>query len=641
MNEAYNVAIKLSLHNQVSAGLIGMSGQFSKLQAQATALQARLNSIRTLALTGVGLLAGGAIGFHVLNKMIKPASEYQHQLVQLKNTGLENLQILQAQKAVWEDLRKVPTSSVSENVEAIRHLQMVFGTTKEGFKETLEYLPTIQKIQGVLRSVRGHDTADESYELAKTLELKGAVKNPELFTSQANAMTKAIVASGGKVGASDFLMTMKYGRLAAQGWNDEFSYTILPTLIQEMKSRGGSGGGAGGPGNALQSMYAAVVGGTISQKSLKTWHSLDLLDSKKEVWNKVGSLKGVEPGGVKNWQQFMANPFEWSQKTLLPALIKAGYKSEEQQKQAIAYLFPNRTAGFIATQMVEQGWKFKRDQELIKQANGLGSYEELVKNDPQLAAMALHKQWESLMAILGYQVMPALLRAASALIPAIISLSQFFEKNQWAAKALVFSLVGLSAALAIGGTILLFVAAIKGLAIAFTIMSVPLLVLGAPILGIAAALGLLAYGAYQLWQTLKGINFKNLVNEFRQLWGILKFSPIGALIDAFKTLFNVIRGGVSGLVKGVLGIGSEAKPAIGSNLGNLSPKAPPVGKPTASNVHANTPIQVATNINLDGRMIARVVTDHQVNSALSTPNYSQGFDPSMAPTPMVLKGNII
>src|SRR5581483_10143561 len=145
--------------------------------------------------------------------------------------------------------------------------------------------PVVQQLQAVLQNVRGGNAKDEAYTVARALEMKGAARNAGQFEAAADLMTKAIIASGGKVTAQDFLTAFKYGRAATLGWDDRFTFGILPTLIQEMKSAGGSGG-AGGPGNALMSAYAAVVGGTVPQKALKLWHKLGLLDPSKIVWDK-------------------------------------------------------------------------------------------------------------------------------------------------------------------------------------------------------------------------------------------------------------------------------------------------------------------------------------------------------------------
>lgn len=459
--DAYKIAIRLSLINNVSSGLLGLSTQFTKVHNDAQLVQKDLDKIKLTMLKGAALVGVGAFGLGMIGKTIGPAKEYAHQLALMNTAGMKHLEIVKATNAAWDAAKVVPTSSASENLASVRELRMVFGDTGHA----IENMPVVQQLQAILRDVKGGKSGgrDEAYEVAKALELKGAVRTPEEFRVQADMMAKAIVASGGKVGATDFLGTFKYGRSATAGWSDAFSYTILPTLIQEMKTAGGSSGGAGGPGNALMSAYAAVVGGTIPQKSLKIWQKIGMLDPSKIVYDKVGSAKGVHPGGIMGSDEFQSNPYLWVQKFLVPALQKAGYKTAEQEKQALQYLFPNRTAGFVMTQMATQGWKFERDRKLIGEAQGLGAYQQLLKNDPEMAQMALHKQWESLLAILGYQIMPVLIKGMLALIDVMRGLAHWIKEYPGLAKTLMYALGGLSLAMAMGGSVLLLKGAFMGL----------------------------------------------------------------------------------------------------------------------------------------------------------------------------------
>ena len=478
--DAYKIAISISLVNNVTSGLLGMSSQFTKVHGDAQKLQAQLDKIKLTMIKGGAMLGVGAFGLGMIGKTIEPAKEYTHQLALMNTAGMKHLEIVRATNAAWAASKSVPTSSASENLSTVRELRMVFGDTSHA----IENMPVVQQLQAILRDVRGGGHGkDEAYEVAKALELKGAVKTPEEFKTQADLMAKAIVASGGKVGATDFLGTFKYGRSATAGWSDAFSYTILPTLIQEMKAAGGSGG-AGGPGNALMSAYAAVVGGTIPQKSLKIWQQLGLLDPSKIVWDKVGAAKGVAPGGIRGSSEFQANPYQWTQDFLIPALKKAGYQTEAQQKQAMQYLFPNRTAGFVMSQMALQPWKFERDQKLIAGAQGLGAYNQLLKTDPEMAQMAMHKQWESLLAIIGYQIMPVLIKGMLKAIEVMRDLAAFMQKHATAAKILVGAFTGLSAAMAFGGAVLLLKAAFMGLSLAIGSGAI-----GGGVIGLVSGLG--------------------------------------------------------------------------------------------------------------------------------------------------------
>jgi len=148
MFDGYSVFIKLSLQNQVSAGLMAMSGQFTRLQAQATALQARLNSIRVMALTGLGLTAAGAAGFYLLDKALKPAEEYAHQLNIMNMAGLKQKDIADAVALSWKNTSDVITTSATENLRMLNDMRIVFGQMGEAKMA----LPLVSEMQAVLMS---------------------------------------------------------------------------------------------------------------------------------------------------------------------------------------------------------------------------------------------------------------------------------------------------------------------------------------------------------------------------------------------------------------------------------------------------------------------------------------------------------
>lgn len=644
MFEAYSIGVKIKLINHASAGLIAMSGAFRRTEKDAAALERRMLSIQKTALKGGLLLGAGGVGLGMVAHMVKPASEYAHQLQLMNAAGMKHLEIVKATAAAWGANKSVPTSSTMQNLESIRELRMVFGDTGHA----IEYMPTVQKMQGVLGNLLGKNAGDQAYTIAKALEMKGAVKDPALFKMQADMMTKAIIAAGGKVGGNDFLSAFKYGRAATTGWNDEFAYTILPTLIQEMKTRGGSGGGAGGPGNALMSMYSAVVGGAIPQKSLKVWEKLGLLDPSKIVWTKTHSAKGVEPGGIRGSAMFQANPFQWTQDVLTPALIKAGYTSPSQQKEALQYLFPNRTAGFVATQMVEQPWKFRRDQGLIKQASGIDAYNALLKNDPEMAAQALSAQWKSLQAILAFTILPQLIAGFVKLTGILSSVSEWATKNPGKVKVLMWAFIGLSSAMAFGGTVLLLSAAFRALGLSMLFSS-----LGGSAGIIRAATAIGVFGKAMMFSAVGGPGgIMAIGKSLTTMVGAL------GLLSQAAAVFVAAYGGwkIGGAIYDHAIAGTKVGNAIGAAeawvgahifhdqaskeaLARMNGTYAGGGNQWIdAHGHRRQPVQVTTNIHLDGKQVARVVTHHQANAASRPQSGTSGFDGSRMPAPVGVTG---
>ena len=589
MFEAYKVGVTLALTNQVSSILGLISRDFVQTDKEAKKLQGTLKEIKILGMAGAVLGGVGFMGLSAIKGAVKPATEYVHQLELAKAAGMQQLDIANATRAAWEATSSVMTTTATSNLTAIRELRMVFGDTSDAINN----MPVVQKLQAVLQNVRGGNGHDEAYTVAKALEMKGAVKNPTQFESSADQMTKAMIASGGKVTAQDFLSAFKYGRSATIGWDDRFTYSILPTLIQEMKSSGGSGG-SGGPGNALMSAYAAVVGGTIPQKSLKVWQKIGMLDPSKIVWDKVGSAKGVAPGGVMGSETFQKDPYQWTQKYLVPALVKAGYDTEDKQRQALQYLFPNRTAGFIMSQMALQGWKFDRDQKLIGQASGLSAYDQLIKHDPNMAYAALDAQWANLKTALGVTLVPVLIPFLQSMTTALNALAGFAEKHPTLTAGLMGTFAALSIMATIGGGLLVASAGLKLAGVGLSMLA------GLPLAAVGTGLSGIAIGVTAILAAIAPIAYHKEIAD----WIDSKAPGIGDF------LFNA----------------SQFKPGGNAKTGFAPPSS-------------NGSQTIHNNIYMDGRKIAQAVNKVNMNDANQSQTSGSGTDYRAIMSPTGSSGN--
>jgi len=462
--EAYRIAIGITLTDQVSGILGVLRRDFMRTGEAAEKLKKELAAIKLLALTGGAITGFGMLLARGLWDSVKPAREYNKQLALMNQSSMTLQQRQLAIAAAWRVSSSVMQTTPTQNIASIMELRQVFGGTDEGFKNVIGNLETIQKLT-VLLSAYGENPKDGAYSVAKALEMHGATKTPAEFNLEADEMMKAIGGSHGRVTPTDFLQAMKYGRVAAQGWDNDFVYTILPTLIQEMKARGGSGGVSGGPGNPLMSAYAAIVGGTIPQKSVKFWEDLNLLDKSKEIYSKGGTLRGIKPGAVKGWSMFQQNPYEWVSKYLLPA-FEAKHLSPAQEQQAIQTLFPNRTASFVMAQMALQRWKFDRDIPIYKGQQGLEGYRQMLHDNPEMAFQAAQAQWTRLQIVIGGELLPVLIPAIEKLASVLAALSDFGRVHPDLLKGLVLGLGGLAVAAMVAGPVLMLVAALKALRVA-------------------------------------------------------------------------------------------------------------------------------------------------------------------------------
>lgn len=91
MFEAFSVAVKVSLINQVSSGLITLSRQFATVHGNAVALKREIKSIGLLMAGGAMVAGAGAMGLGIIGKTLPYAKEYAHQLQQMNISGMKLL----------------------------------------------------------------------------------------------------------------------------------------------------------------------------------------------------------------------------------------------------------------------------------------------------------------------------------------------------------------------------------------------------------------------------------------------------------------------------------------------------------------------------------------------------------------------
>lgn len=466
--DSYSVALRLTLNNQITSGLIGISQAMNRVNGDAMKLKATLGDIKLLVTAGALTAGAGFMGLNLISKTLPDAKEYAHQLALMNASGMKQAEIARSIQSAWALNKTVPTSTTAANLEAIRELRTVFGDTNEA----INFLPTAQKLSYILQNMRGGgDVKGEVMAYGRALDRRDATATPEAAYAQADLMTKAIVASGGVLTAKDFASTFMYGRSATLGWSNEFAYKILPSLMQEFKS-GSGGGSGGGPGNPLMSAYNTVVQGTIPMKSLGVWEELGLLDPTKIVRTKTGLTRGVKPGGVSGSAEFIENPYAWVQGTLRPALEKAGYDTQKEQRQVMGYLFPNRTAGAVMTTMLFQNRQIERDRKMFGIAKGIDAYDTLMAKDPNAADAALLAQWKNLMAVIGYEILPILVPATLQLVDGLRSMADWGRENPGLLKGLVVGFGALSGAMAFSGTLMLLVGGMKALGLTLKVMGV-------------------------------------------------------------------------------------------------------------------------------------------------------------------------
>jgi hypothetical protein len=421
-------------------------GHLGKLSAELRAIHLLVGHIGTGIggwKTALGVVAGAvALGGTVaaMESLAKHGAEVNHQLNLMATKGFTADQVNLAKSLAFKTSTTVAGSVPSQNLEHMNELMYVFG----GYEHMAPVFEKIEKMNQSLNNMaNGKGGKDAVFALAKTLEERHLTGKPDEFMEYAEAMFKAVTATGGRVTPQDFQMAFKYGKTSALNWDTDFIQDYLPRLIQMMKANGGSGAG-GGPGAALMSMSQAVVNGRIGKTLKPNWEEMGLIG---------------EDGKVRGSEIFQSNPGKWVQTELMPALAAMGKTTDKEITEAISKLFGNRNADFIAAVMAMQGGpgkEFDKDSKLNRQAMSVDEQMKLM-GDKDYATIVrnFHAAWKSLLETLGGPMMASdgiIMRSLKGLTGMMQSINQFAIENPKAAESIGTALIGIAGGLALFGT---------------------------------------------------------------------------------------------------------------------------------------------------------------------------------------------
>ena len=167
--------------------------------------------------------------------------------------------------------------------------------------------------------------------LEKIIEMKGGFKSPGDFLGQASMMQQVIAGTGGMVKPSDYLAFIKTAGVAGRLLDNKSFYYGMEPLIQEM--------GGNRVGTGLMSAYNNLAQGRSTVRAATELMKLGLLDPSMVDYTKIGTIKQVRPGALKDTAGFGSNPYQWMQEMLLPAMRARGITSEQGVLQEMGVHF--------------------------------------------------------------------------------------------------------------------------------------------------------------------------------------------------------------------------------------------------------------------------------------------------------------
>lgn len=450
--EAYSVAVKLSLINHVSAGMLMISKSLATTGQDVDKLNAKLASIGKQGAIG-GLMVAGGLGIAAMFKApLDEAKKFQNEVERFRSLGLGDKVTNDAVK--FASGMNTYGTSIRENLGLLRDAQTVFGD----FHEAQMVVPLLSKMKfanAALYGDEGGAMKDRAFmDMLKVIEMRGGLKSQDAFNKQANMIQQVQTATGGRVGANEYLNFIKTGGVAAKGMKDDKFYYNMEPLIQEM--------GGFRVGTGLMSGYQNLVQGRTTARAAEELMRLGMLDPKKVIYNKIGNIKQIKPGAVAGSDLMVEDPFQWMQKVMLPAFASKGITSQQAILNEIGAIFTNRTASNLYSTMFLQQANIEKNMKLNAGAAGIDELDKNAKSTLSGKQLEFGSKWRDLMLNLGAIVLPLAIKALDKLNPAMKDLADWMDANQGKVKVFTYALLGLSAALITGGLINMVFAAGRG-----------------------------------------------------------------------------------------------------------------------------------------------------------------------------------
>jgi hypothetical protein len=308
-------------------------------------------------------------------------------------------------------------AGIPQGERAAADRQAVALSAKYNNLNTAEVLHTYRELRSVLRDpsevpammdivtrtkaameAGGLDSSGLVYAL-KSAEMLGLGGSPAKMKDFLNAFVKAQQVEGKTItpeGLYDFAQQLK---AAAPNLSPQFVNTLGPLLAQEMQG--------GRAGTSVQQFEKQIQGGFQGQlhAAAKEFVALGLAKTGDFETTKSGEIKGMKRGhSVVGAALANTDPDKWVYTVLVPALHKAGYKSDADMLKELPRLFPNSNAANIVAKLIQQREQWAAKAERVAAGEGVDAVDDQLKG-VGVAFGALTKQLDDLMSALDSPAM--------------------------------------------------------------------------------------------------------------------------------------------------------------------------------------------------------------------------------------------
>lgn len=689
--EAYKIAVKIALTENVTRGLVMMAGHFKTAETSAKALQDRITAIGKMTLLGGGMVAAGGAGLKMLEEPLNKAMEYERYIANMRQQGLGDSQIQEAKKFV--EATSIINTSMLDRMRHFTEAQGAFRESGKSGSEALQaakvMMPVLSTYEVAMSTLDGakHAAAEQAMrQMNKTVEIMGGLNDPNRAKEIADAVFKAVKSSGKMVTERDLRQLMTQGGTSVVGLSDKMIFAALEPVVGEF---GGSSVGVG-----LQTAFNRTHGVISKPPRLMVNEMLRLgmWDRSKLEFNSQGGIKALHGDPMmKELAEKQAHDIPGFLEDMLARYKSAGITSMTDIARENEIVF-GRTGGRVYTKLMQQLSVIKESMDAFDKSEGASQVANDPANKPLMARQMLEKKWEDFQLAIAMNggLLDLATRGLTALASAVSQTTEFAKAHPMLTKLAVGGLAIVSVLAIVGGGLLMLKAAFSALALISPIAAISRLAYGAGFL--VGRFRVLAMGAISIGRSVaamlatawpfmaafgQGI-FMTIVGPIKVLAQVLLIAgralllnPIGIAITAIGVaayflwknwdsikpklmeMWEGIKAGFHNFIHGFL----SGWQTLFNSLANLLNKIPgvnvsqstiaddyakanPSPKGGSPNIALSNgrPIQVNTIFNLDGQRFAAAVSHHQAREAARPATGGTGFDPIMNPMPVALGG---
>lgn len=647
MFEAFQIGVRISLINGATAGLAALSAQFLKAEGDAARLDARIKGIKSGLIGGASMLAAGVAGAALLKGPYEEAKKLAQAKADFSTLNLAAMDNETAYAKASEIAHQRLGSTITENIKLIQDLHTATGDLPKALalSDVYAQFATAAKMRN------GGEPVDSLVmNSIKALEHRGdrVMQHPDVLRRELEEQSKVYFATAGRVNPSDYFHASQTGKMAYSLMGDEFLYGPFAAYMQ---SRTGNTAGT-----ASMTAMSSLIGGHMTKKAVGFLRDLGLWEDQTSPLLKGmrGNLQDmiaadpelkrlvaangdllVQSGGLpaEAAQLYATNPQAFVQKMLIPAIRKKyGDITDEQVAQLLTGQFNRNTSDFLSF-WITSNEKAKKDAAIIgKSQDFAGAYQTYLKS-PEGAEEAASAAWKNFLALFGTVYLPLITRGLTWLAESLTKVSRFVEAHPLLFKVIADGFILIFGALSFGGLLKiaasgldglgLAVKGLKGVATADLATNISNMATGLKAVGLAAA-------AYVGWQIGSAISDKIDNTKFGDKFSHYNTKYLGAALDFFG-IDNDFS--LAAKYDGYDQKYNGAKPLPGQP-GYVGTGA---GSPYIARGNQQT-IQVHTTLEVDGRKMAKNVTEHQAKAMSAPQRGTSGFDSTQSPTPIGVSG---